>query len=119
MPLVADLEQRKPLPPTLRWPRSARPPHVAESGCLGDQYRAGTGYRRDTRVSRGLTLVEGEVADELRPCGGELAPGELRRNINTRGIRLNDLIGSTQNRWWPWTQLPSVAAQAATQSERP
>jgi ADP-ribose pyrophosphatase YjhB (NUDIX family) len=64
-------------------------------GLLGDRYAEGGGYWRDQRVSRHLTLIEGEVVDELRRTGVELAPGELRRNLTTRRIRLNDLVGST------------------------
>lgn len=63
-------------------------------GLLGDRYATGAGYWRDARVSRDLTLVESEVVDELRRSGVELAPGELRRNVTTRGIPLNDLLGS-------------------------
>jgi hypothetical protein len=59
---------------------------------LGDRYAAGPGYWRDTRVSRDLTLVESEVVDDLRLRGIERTAGALRRNITTRGIRLNDLL---------------------------
>ena len=63
-------------------------------GVLGDRYAAQAGYWKDTRVSREITLVEGEVVDELRRKGIELAPGELRRNVTTLGIRLNALLDS-------------------------
>src|SRR5919204_6460520 len=62
-------------------------------GLLGDRYAAGAGYWRDARVSRDLTLVEAETIDELGAAGVELSPGELRRNVTTRGVRLNDLAG--------------------------
>jgi mutator protein MutT len=62
-------------------------------GVVGDRYAAGAGFWRDARVSRDLTLVEGEVVDDVRGGGTELAAGELRRNVTTRGIRLNDLLG--------------------------
>ena len=62
---------------------------VAGVGLRGDRYADGTGYWRDGRVSRDLTLVEGEVAEGLAE------PGELRRNVTTRGVRLNDLVGYT------------------------
>jgi 8-oxo-dGTP diphosphatase len=58
-------------------------------GILGDRYAARAGYWRDDRVSRDLTLVEEEVANSIG-----LAAGELRRNVTTRGIRLNELLGS-------------------------
>jgi mutator protein MutT len=67
------------------------------TGLVGDRYATGAGYWRDARVSRDLTLVEAEVVDELRDSGLELATGELRRNITTRGVRLNDLVG---NAFW-------------------
>src|SRR5215470_789862 len=63
---------------------------VAGVGLSGDRYADGAGYWRDGRVSRDLTLVEGEVADEL-----PVRPGELRRNVTTRGVRLNELVGRT------------------------
>jgi ADP-ribose pyrophosphatase YjhB (NUDIX family) len=62
-------------------------------GIDGDRYADGTGFWRDSRVTRALTLVEGEVLDDLRAQGVGLAPGELRRNITTRGVSLNDLSG--------------------------
>jgi hypothetical protein len=58
-------------------------------GLEGDRYALGLGYySHDLRVSRDLTLVEAEVVDELG-----LAPGETRRNVTTRGVRLNELLG--------------------------
>jgi MOSC domain-containing protein YiiM len=58
-------------------------------GLEGDRYALGLGhYSHDLRVSRDLTLVEAEVVEELG-----LAPGETRRNVTTRGVRLNDLLG--------------------------
>jgi hypothetical protein len=58
-------------------------------GLEGDRYALGLGYySHDMRVSRDLTLVEAEVVEELG-----LAPGETRRNVTTRGVRLNDLLG--------------------------
>jgi MOSC domain-containing protein YiiM len=45
-----------------------------------------------------LSLVEVEVLESLRDEHGiELAPAETRRNLLTRGVRLNDLIGQ---RFW-------------------
>lgn len=64
-------------------------------GLVADRYAAGAGYWRDARVSRDLTLVESEVVDDLRRGGIAIAPGELRRNVTTRGVRLNDLLGET------------------------
>jgi len=68
-------------------------------GLDGDRYALGCGhYSPDLRVSRDLTLIEAEVIEDLaRNHGIQLAPGETRRNITTRGIRLNDLVG---RRFW-------------------
>jgi 8-oxo-dGTP diphosphatase len=63
---------------------------VAGVGVPGDRYADGLGFWRDDRVSRDLTLVEAEVVDEL-----ELAPGETRRTVTTRGMALNELVGRT------------------------
>ena len=40
-----------------------------------------------------LTLIEAEVLDELRLPEGQLEPEEARRNIISRGIDLNALVG--------------------------
>ncbi|HEY3207429.1 MAG TPA: NUDIX domain-containing protein [Gaiellaceae bacterium] len=68
-------------------------------GLEGDRYALGRGhYSPDLRVSRDLTLIEAEVIEDLaRDHGIQLAPGETRRNLTTRGIRLNDLVG---RRFW-------------------
>src|SRR5437879_3109548 len=60
----------------------------------GDRYAYGRGHYKDDRVSRDLTLVETEALEALaREYGIELAVGETRRNLTTRGISLNDLVG--------------------------
>jgi ADP-ribose pyrophosphatase YjhB (NUDIX family)/MOSC domain-containing protein YiiM len=68
-------------------------------GLEGDRYAMGRGhYSHDLRVSRDLTLIEAEVIEDLaRDHGIQLAAGETRRNVTTRGIRLNDLLG---RRFW-------------------
>jgi MOSC domain-containing protein YiiM/ADP-ribose pyrophosphatase YjhB (NUDIX family) len=68
-------------------------------GLEGDRYALGRGhYSPDLRVSRALTLIEAEVIDDLaRNHGIQLAPGETRRNLTTRGVRLNDLVAC---RFW-------------------
>ena len=71
---------------------------VAGVGLEGDRYAAGLGHYDDDRVSRDLTLIEAEVIESLpREDGIELAAGETRRNVTTRGIALNDLVG---RRFW-------------------
>jgi MOSC domain-containing protein YiiM len=64
------------------------------TGLEGDRYALGVGhYSHDRRVSRDLTLIEAEVIDHLATLGIRLASGETRRNVTTRGIRLNELVG--------------------------
>ncbi len=63
-------------------------------GLEGDRYARGIGhYSHDRRVSRDLTLIEAEVVDDLAGAGLLLAAGETRRNVMTRGIPLNELVG--------------------------
>jgi MOSC domain-containing protein YiiM len=71
---------------------------VAGVGLEGDRYAAGLGHYDDDRVSRDLTLIEAEVIETLaRDEDIHLAAGESRRNVTTRGIELNDLVGQ---RFW-------------------
>lgn len=81
--------------PAARWVSRASVAARRGIGLVGDRYATGDGYWQDARVSRDLTLVESEVLDDLRQSGIDLAAGELRRNVTTRAIRLNDLLGST------------------------
>jgi 8-oxo-dGTP diphosphatase len=60
-------------------------------GLAGDRYSEGLGFWRDARVSRDLTLVEGEVIDAVSEFLGPIEPGTTRRNLTTRGVRLQDL----------------------------
>ena len=64
-------------------------------GLEGDRYAAGVGrYSKDGKDGRALTLVEAEVLEALRAeTGIDLSPGQTRRNVTTRGIRLNALVG--------------------------
>src|SRR5438270_11911130 len=65
----------------------------AGSGLREDRYATRAGHWHDDRVSRDLTLVETEVIDELAARHGQrLQAGELRRNVTTRGIHLNELV---------------------------
>jgi hypothetical protein len=66
-------------------------------GLLGDRYaaKAGTFTPRSDRL-RGydLTLIESEVLDRVTlPGGSHLSAAESRRNLVTRGIDLNALVG--------------------------
>jgi MOSC domain-containing protein YiiM len=64
---------------------------VAGVGLAGDRNHREEG---DWSPGRDLTLIEAEEVEALaRNHGIQLAPGESRRNITTRGVRLNDLVG--------------------------
>ena len=63
-------------------------------GLEGDRYanRQGTFYKPKPDFE--LTLVEAEAIEALqREYGVELFPGEARRNVVTRGVPLNHLVG--------------------------
>src|SRR5215468_10666662 len=63
-------------------------------GLDGDRYalKLGTFYKPEPDYE--LTLIEAEAIEALRrDYDVELAPGESRRNIVTRGVSLNHLVG--------------------------
>ncbi len=65
----------------------------AQRGLVGDRYFQQQGTFSDWESKgpgRELTLIEGEVLAELG-----LRAAEIRRNLVTEGIRLNELVGST------------------------
>jgi MOSC domain-containing protein YiiM len=68
---------------------------VAGKGLEGDRYFIGSGtYSKPGATSAKVTLIEIEAIEALkRDYGIELAPGESRRNIATRGVALNHLVG--------------------------
>jgi MOSC domain-containing protein YiiM len=67
---------------------------IAGVGLVGDRYACSRGHYRDDRVSRDLTLIEAEAIEALgREHGIELAAGATRRNLTTRGVELNALVG--------------------------
>jgi MOSC domain-containing protein YiiM len=67
---------------------------VAGAGLEGDRYRDDAGFYSPVPGPRQLTLMEEESLAALRTDHGiELTPQECRRNVITRGIRLNDLVG--------------------------
>lgn len=71
---------------------------LAGEGLEGDRYALGRGHfspRERTDGGRELTLIESEVLDDLETQHGTvLEPAETRRNIVSRGVRLNELVGS-------------------------
>src|SRR5262245_2974289 len=69
---------------------------VAGRGLAGDRYFAGTGTFSATakKPSHEVTLVEAEEVEDFNvQYGANLQPEDLRRNLITRGIRLNELVG--------------------------
>ena len=69
---------------------------VSGQGLAGDRYFAGTGTfsAAAKKPSHEVTLVEAEEIEEFNvQFGTNLEAEDLRRNLVTRGIRLNDLVG--------------------------
>jgi MOSC domain-containing protein YiiM len=69
---------------------------VAGKGLEGDRYFAEGGTFSDNRRTNGrdITLIEAEAVGGLaRDTGIELTQAETRRNVVTRGVALNDLVG--------------------------
>lgn len=68
---------------------------VAGVGIEGDRYaeKCGT-YSARHHIDRQVTLIEEETLDALaRDHAIDLAPHEHRRNLTTRGVALNHLVG--------------------------
>jgi MOSC domain-containing protein YiiM len=71
---------------------------IAGRGIAGDRYVAGAGTFSGTakKPSQEVTLVEAEEVEAFNATTGrQLRPQDLRRNLITRGIRLNELVGVT------------------------
>jgi hypothetical protein len=71
---------------------------VAGHGLEGDRYAAGAGTfspRADRRPGYDLTLMAAEVLDELTAAGITVDFAATRRNVLTRGIDVNALVGRT------------------------
>jgi hypothetical protein len=68
---------------------------VPGKGIEGDRYFAGDGtFYEERKSGQDLTLVEAEALEALEAEAGiELSAAEARRNVLTRGVSLNDLIG--------------------------
>jgi len=68
---------------------------VAGVGLDGDRYALRTGhYSQDEKVDRQITLVAAEEIERLAEAFDiALEPGATRRNVTTRGIDLNALVG--------------------------
>jgi MOSC domain-containing protein YiiM len=68
---------------------------IAGRGLDGDRYFNGLGtYSNDPGTGRHVTLIEIEAVEALkRDYEIDIAPGLSRRNIVTRGVALNHLVG--------------------------
>ena len=68
---------------------------VAGHGIEGDRYASGAGYYSyKPEEGRQVTLFEAEALEAfLRDHGIELRPEEHRRNVTTRDVALNHLVG--------------------------
>lgn len=64
-------------------------------GIDGDRYQGETGTFSTSprRVGQDITLIEAEALDELEAGGVSISPEQARRNVVTRGIDLDALIG--------------------------
>jgi len=66
----------------------------AGAGIDGDRYGRGEGTFSDYPKDHELTLIEAEVLELMAEAYSlYFQPGETRRNIMTRGIELNPLVG--------------------------
>jgi MOSC domain-containing protein YiiM len=69
---------------------------VEGRGLEGDRYfgvpRKGRG---NYDPERQVTLIEAEAIDAVRATRPGFGAGDARRNVVTRGVRLNDLVGKT------------------------
>ena len=66
---------------------------IAGVGLAGDRYATHVGHYSDDSNGREVTLIEAEVLDDLAASGNVLPAGATRRNLTTRGVGLNDLVG--------------------------
>jgi MOSC domain-containing protein YiiM len=68
---------------------------VAGKGLEGDRYFADAGtFSKKKTPDRHVTLIEAEAIEALhRDYDIHLGPGEARRNLITRGVALNHLVG--------------------------
>src|SRR3989454_6434214 len=63
-------------------------------GLEGDRYLKHVGTFSKPQPDRELTLIEIEAIEALKnEAGLELSPGAARRNVVTRGVPLNHLVG--------------------------
>jgi len=67
---------------------------VPGRGIEGDRYFRLPGIGIDPlKTGTELTLIEIEAIEAMRRNGVQISPDQTRRNIATRGVSLNDLVG--------------------------
>ncbi|HEU4558112.1 MAG TPA: MOSC domain-containing protein [Longimicrobium sp.] len=66
---------------------------VAGMGLEGDRYFGQKPGRY--AADRQVTLIEAEAVEAVRAGGVPLTAADARRNVVTRGVRLNELVGRT------------------------
>ena len=68
---------------------------LAGAGLVGDRYFRGVGtYSTEGEVGRQITLIESEALEAASgETGMSIAPRDSRRNVVTRGVSLNELVG--------------------------
>ena len=68
---------------------------VPGRGLDGDRYASGRGHYSPKPSSGGreITLIETEAVEALDELGVKLTAAETRRNVATRGVPLNHLVG--------------------------
>lgn len=73
----------------------ARVRAVLGKGLQGDRYANGVGsFSRWPGTGRNVTFIEAEVVEDVaKHTPLDLSNGRSRRNVVTRGVRLNDLVG--------------------------
>ena len=82
-------------------PKAEELPHAVERvravpgrGLDGDRYAAGIGTFSNHKGQRDVSLIESEAIEAFeRESETSLSAAESRRNVLTRGVRLNDLVG--------------------------
>jgi MOSC domain-containing protein YiiM len=77
-------------------PLEARTHIEAEAGrgLVGDRYYQAAGTFSKPGLDSEVTLIETETLEAIRNESGiEFAPGDSRRNLVTRGVPLNHLVG--------------------------
>ena len=66
---------------------------IEGSGLRGDRYAEGTGYWAPVDICQ-ITLIEGEDLEAIQSkTGVKVTNGQHRRNLVTRGVRLEELQG--------------------------